>query len=106
MPGGWSAGAMMLDELPVSGHPTDWKILGQRPTALAVCAGGGSLDIFSLFYHFSHFSPSLWEMAKYGLKCCLKGPLNPKQPTNQPTTLPEALSLNDLAISSVTSFPF
>ena len=29
--------------------------------------------------------PSLWETARYRLKYCLKGPLNPKQPTNQPT---------------------
>ncbi|MEW8091771.1 MAG: hypothetical protein AB2784_19285, partial [Candidatus Thiodiazotropha endolucinida] len=29
-------------------------------------------------------SPSLWETARYRLKYCLKGPLNPKQPTNQP----------------------
>ena len=27
--------------------------------------------------------PSLWKMARYRLKYCLKGPLNPKQPTNQ-----------------------
>ena len=24
----------------------------------------------------------LWETARYRLKYCLKGPLNPKQPTN------------------------
>ena len=27
--------------------------------------------------------PPLWETARYRLKYCLKGPLNPKQPTNQ-----------------------
>ena len=32
-----------------------------------------------------NFSPSLWETARYRLKYCLKRPLNPKQPTNQPT---------------------
>ena len=26
--------------------------------------------------------PSLWEMARYRLKYCLKGSLNPKQPNN------------------------
>ena len=31
----------------------------------------------------SLLSPSLWETARYRLKYCLKGPLNPKQPTNQ-----------------------
>ena len=44
---------------------------------------GGCLDIFSLVYHFSFPSPSLWETTRYRLKYCLKGPLNPKQPTNQ-----------------------
>ena len=57
--------------------------VGQGPTALAVGAGGGCLDIFTLIYPFSPLSPSLWETARYRLKYCLKGPLNPKQPTNQ-----------------------
>ena len=57
--------------------------VGQGPTALAVGAGGGCLDIFTLIYPFSPLSPSLWETAQYRLKYCLKGPLNPKQPTNQ-----------------------
>ena len=60
-----------------------WIIVGQEPTALAVDACGGCLDIFSLIYHFSVRSPSLWNTARYRLKCCLKGPLSPKQPTNQ-----------------------
>ena len=59
-----------------------WMIVGQGPIALAVGAGGGCLDIFSLIYIFSFLSPSLWETARYRLKYCLKGPLNPKQPTN------------------------
>ena len=50
---------------------------------LAEGAGGGCLDIFSLSYHFSLLSPSLWETARYRLKYCPKGPLNPNQPTNQ-----------------------
>ena len=61
-----------------------WMIVGQGPIALAIGAGGGCLDIFSLIYLFSFLSPSLWETARYRLKYCLKGPLNPKQPTNQP----------------------
>ena len=60
-----------------------WMIVGQGPIALAVGAGWGCLDIFSLIYLFSSLSPSLWETARYRLKYCLKGPLNPKQPTNQ-----------------------
>ena len=62
-----------------------WSRVGQGPTALAVGAGGDCLDIFSLVYHFSLLSPSLWETARHRLKYCLKGPLNQKQPTNQPT---------------------
>ena len=65
------------------GRPTIWIIVGQGPTALAVGAGGGCLDIFTLIYPFSPLSPSLWETARDRLKYCLKGPLNPKQPTNQ-----------------------
>ena len=74
---------MVLGKLPVPGRPTSWIRVGQGPTALAVGAGGGCLDIFTLDYPFSPLSPSLWETARYRLKYCLKGPLNPKQPTNQ-----------------------
>ena len=79
---GWSGGAMALGKLPVPGRPTILITVGQGPIALAVGAGGGGLDIFTLIYPFSSFS-FLWEMARYRLKYCLKGPLNPKQPTNQ-----------------------
>ena len=75
---------MVLGKLPVPGRPTIWITVGQGPTALTVGAGGGCLDIFTLIYPFSPLSPSLWETARYRLKYCLKGPLNPKQPTNQP----------------------
>ena len=43
---GWSGGAMVLDKLPEPGRPIIWMIEGQGPIALAVGAGGGSLDIF------------------------------------------------------------
>ena len=78
-----SGGAMVLGKLPVPGRPTILITVGQGPTALAVGAGGSCLDIFTLNYPFSPLSPSLWETARYILKYCLKGPLNPKQPTNQ-----------------------
>ena len=77
---------MALSNLPVPGRPTVWMI-GQGPTALAVGAGGGCLDIFTLLYRFSPLSPSLWETARYRRQYCLKGPLNPKQPTNQPSNI-------------------
>ena len=80
---GWSGGAKVLGKLPVPGRPTILSTVGQGSTALAVGAGGGCLDIFTLICPFSSLSPSLWETARYRLKYCLKGPLNPKQPTNQ-----------------------
>ena len=70
---------MVLGKLLVPGRPTIWISVGQGPTALAVGAGGGCLDIFSLLYLFSLPSSSLLETARYRLKYCLKGPLNPKQ---------------------------
>ena len=71
---------MVLSKFPVPGHPSIWNTVGQGPTALAVGAGGGCLDVFT--NPFSPLSPSLWETARYRLKYCFKGPLNPKQPTN------------------------
>ena len=38
-----------------------WITVGQGPIALAVGAGGGCLDIFSLVYLFSFLSPSLGD---------------------------------------------
>ena len=73
----------MLGKLSVPGRPTILITVGQGPTAFAVGAGGGCLDIFTLLYPYSSLSPSLWETARYRLKYCLKGPLNPNQPTNQ-----------------------
>ena len=76
---------MVLGKLPVPDVLLIWIIVGQGPTALAVGGGAGCLDIFfSIIYHFSFLSPSLWETARYRLKYCLKGPLSQK-PTNQPT---------------------
>ena len=45
---GWSGVAMALGKLPVPGRPTIWMTVGQGPPALAVGAGGGCLDIFTL----------------------------------------------------------
>ena len=52
---------MVLGKLPGPGSPTILVTKGQGPTALAVGAGGGSLDIFTHIYPFSSLSPSLWE---------------------------------------------
>ena len=43
---------------------------------------------FSFIYHFYLLSPFLWETARYRLKYCLKGPLNP----NQQLTILEKIS--------------
>ena len=81
--GGESGGAMVLGKLPVLGRPISWIIVGQGHTVLAVGAGGVVLTFFSLIHHFYLLFRSLWETARYRLKYCLKGPLSPKQPTNQ-----------------------
>ena len=81
----------MRDKLQVPGRPTILITLGQGPTALSVGAGGCCLDIFTLIYPFFSLSPSLWDTARYRLKYCLKGPLNPKLPTNQPNTIKNTL---------------
>ena len=67
----------MLGKLPVPGRPTILITVGQGPIALAV----GVVWTFLLSSILSPLSPSLWETAQYRLKYCLKGPLNPKQPT-------------------------
>ena len=77
---GWSGGAMVLGNLPVPGRPTNLITVGQGPIALAVGAGG-VVWTFLLSSILSLLSPSLWETARYRLKYCLKGPLNPKQST-------------------------
>ena len=59
--GGWSGGAMVLGNLPVPGRPTNLITVGQGPIALAVGAGGGGLDIFTLIYPFFSFSLSLGD---------------------------------------------
>ena len=71
---------MVLGKFPGPGRPTIWMTEGQGPTALAV--GGGCLDIFTLLYLFSPLSPSLGD-GPIMTEIRLKGPLNPKQPTNQ-----------------------
>ena len=90
---------MVLGKLPVPGRPTILITVGQGPIALAVGAGGGGLDIFTLIYSFSSFSLSFWETARYRLKYCLKGPLNPKQPTNQPIVIQQIYILRVTALS-------
>ena len=51
---GWWDGAMVLAKL-------IWIVVGQGPIALAVGASGVCLDIFTLVYLFSFFSPFLGD---------------------------------------------
>ena len=42
---------MVLGKFPRPGRPTNfWMLVGQGPIALAVGAGGGCLNIFTLLY--------------------------------------------------------
>ena len=50
---------MVLGKLPVPGRPTILITEGQGLIALAVGAGGGCLDNFTLIYPFSSLSYSL-----------------------------------------------
>ena len=84
---GWSGGAMVLGKLPVRGRPTNLDNNGARAYCACNRCGRG------LFGHFflscipiSPLSPSLWKSARYRLEYCLKGPFNPKQPTNRAIT--------------------
>ena len=67
----------------ISRTPRHWKFTQHHRTTRPPPPGGGCFDIFTLIYPFSSLSPFLWETARYRLKYCLIGPLNPKQPTNQ-----------------------
>ena len=74
---------MVLGKLPVPGRPTNLDDGVARAYCACSRCGWWLFGHFSLVYHFSFLSPSLWETVRYRLKYCLKGPLSPKQPTNQ-----------------------
>ena len=75
---------MVLDKLPVPGRPTILTTVGQGPVALAVGAGGGGLDIFTLIYPFSSFSLSLGDGPVYTAILSQRA-VKPKT-TNKPTS--------------------
>ena len=76
---------MVLGKLPVPGRPTNVDY--GRTGAYCACnrCGWRWFRYFSPICHFSFLSPSLWKAARYRLKYCLKGPVSPTQPANQPT---------------------
>ena len=69
-------------KLPVPGRPAN----SDNSRARAYCAFSRcGWVVWTLFLSsiFALFYLPLWETIRYRLKYCLKGPLNPKQPTNQ-----------------------
>ena len=64
------------------GPPTNLDNSRHGPTGLAGGAGWIFYFYFFLASIFSRLPPSLWELTRYRPKYCLKGFLNPKQPTN------------------------
>ena len=70
---------MVLGKLPVPGRPTILIAVGKGLLRLQWVRVG----MVWTFLLSSILSPFLWETARYRLKYYLKGPLNPKQPTNQ-----------------------
>ena len=83
---GWSGGAKVLSKLSVPRRPT--RLDDSRARAYCACSryGWGLFEHFFSHLYFSFLSPSLWMMARYRLKYCLKGSLNPKT-TKQPTNM-------------------
>ena len=80
---GWSGGAMVLGKYSEPKRPTNLDNSRARVYCTCSRCGWGCLDIFFLSSIFSLFFLILWETVRYRLKYCLKGPLNPKQLTNQ-----------------------
>ena len=74
---------MVLGKLPVPGRPTILTTVGQGAIALAVGAGGGGLDIFTLIYPFSSFALYLGDGPIY-TEILSQRVVKPKT-TNQPT---------------------
>ena len=79
----------MLGKLTVPGRPANLD--DSRARAYCACSRRGWGLFGHFFSHLSFLSPSIWETARLKMKYCLKGPLNPKEPTNQPLNLKKGL---------------
>ena len=89
---------MVLGKLPVPWRPTLGKILGQGR------CGWGSFDIFTPICLFSPLSLPFWsELSEIlsRVKYCLKGLLNPKQPTSRSSRSTEMSTVKAGAQSSL-----
>ena len=80
---GWSGGAMVLGKYSEPKRPTNLDNSRARVYCTCSRCGWGLYGHFFLSSIFSLFFFTLLETARYRLKYCLKGPLNPKQLTNQ-----------------------
>ena len=80
---GWSGGGMVLGKYSEPKRPTNLDNRRARVSCTCSRCGWGLFAHFFLTSIFSLLFLSLWETARYRLKYCLKGPLNPKQLTNQ-----------------------
>ena len=84
---------MALGKLLVLGRPTVWMIVGQGPIVLAV--GGAGWCGFGHFF-LSCIISLFFLPFSGGLKYCLKGHLNQKQPTNQSNNLARCFLIQPL----------
>ena len=73
---GWSGGAKVLEKFSVPGRPTNLDY--SRVRAWQKVRGGGVVWTLLLSSTFSLFFLPHLETARYRLKYCLKGSLNPK----------------------------
>ena len=99
-------------KLSMPGRPT--KLNNSKAGAYCACSrcrgGGGGLWLFlSLPTFFSFlFSLILWETARHRLKCCLKAPLNSRQPTNRSlpsiSVLFRSISCNTFSLNGEASY--
>ena len=92
---------VVQSKLQVPGRLTIWMIVGQGHTALVERANEGCLlsSILILL-----FSLSLRD-TRYRHKYCLKGPLNPKQPTTKANDGLDKLSLDNQSSLFMVHFP-
>ena len=83
---------MVLGKLPMPGSPSNLDYSRARAYCASSRCGLGGVWTFFFSSIISLLSPTLWETARYRLKYCLKGPLNPKT-INRSINLSLSLSL-------------
>ena len=76
--GGGGGGVMVLGKFSVPGRPASLENSRARDFCACSRCGRGLFELFFLSLIFFLFFLPLWETARYRLKYCLKGSLNPK----------------------------